>query len=67
MEVINLKRKFVFNEDNLDDPNPDFTVDEVMGFYSIKYPELTTASVSGPKVEGDNAIYTFKTVVGTKG
>jgi PRTRC genetic system protein C len=38
-----------------------------MGFYSVKYPELTTATVTGPEVVGDEAVYTFKTTVGTKG
>ncbi len=67
MQVISLKRKFFFDDETLEDPNPDFTVDEVMGFYSVKYPELTTATVHGPEVKGDEAHYSFKTVVGTKG
>ena len=67
LEVINLKRKFVLDDKDLSDPNPDFSVDEVMGFYSVRYPELTTATVTGPEVNGDEAVYTFKTTVGTKG
>lgn len=67
LEVINLKRKFVLDEQTLADPNPDFSTDEVLGFYSVKHPELTTATVTGPEVKGDEAIYTFKTTVGTKG
>lgn len=67
LEVTNLKRVFKLNDSSLTDPNPDFSVDEVMGFYSVKYPELTTATVTGPEVKGDQAVYTFKTTVGTKG
>lgn len=67
VEVINLKRKFVLDDETLEDPNPQFSVDEVMGFYSVKYPELTTATVTGPEVKGEQAIYEFKTTVGTKG
>lgn len=67
MEVINLKRKFILDDETLEDPNPQFSVDEVMGFYSVKYPELTTATVSGPEVKGEEAVYEFKTTVGTKG
>jgi PRTRC genetic system protein C len=67
LEVINLKRVFVLNGQKLSDPNPDFSVDEVMGFYSVKYPELTTATVSGPEVKGDEAEYQFKSTIGTKG
>lgn len=67
LSVQGLTRVFKHDKNTLDDPNPDFTIDEVMGFYSVRYPELTTASVSGPEVDGDKAIYEFKTVVGTKG
>lgn len=67
LEVKNLKRVFVLDKQDLADPNPDFNVDEVMGFYSVKYPELTTATVSGPEIEGDTATYTFKSTIGTKG
>lgn len=67
LSVQGLMRVFNHNGKTLDDPNPDFSVDEVMGFYSVKHPELTTASVSGPEVVGDKAVYEFKTVVGTKG
>ncbi len=67
LSVIGLKRVFKLEDKELDDPNQDFTVDEVMGFYSVKYPELTTATVTGPEVKEDTAIYSFKTTVGTKG
>jgi PRTRC genetic system protein C len=71
LEVTNLERKFTFKKDDtlitLDDPNPAFTVDEVLQFYSGQYPELTTANLEGPKVEGRTAIYSVKTTVGTKG
>ena len=31
------------------------------------YPELTTATVHGPVIENDTAVYEFKTTIGTKG
>ena len=40
---------------------------EVMDFYSMNYPELTTATVHGPEIEDDLAIYEFKTTIGVKG
>lgn len=71
IEVTNLKREFKFKKDGtpvtLPDPNPEFTVQEVMNFYGGQYPELTTATLEGPKVEGKSAVYTAKTTVGTKG
>ena len=51
----------------LDDPNPEMTVNNVMDFYSMTYPELTTATPHGPVMEDDCAVYEFKTTIGTKG
>ena len=63
----NFRAKLNGKDQNLDDPNSDFTPDEVMVFYSNNYPELTTATVSGPVLKDDIAVYEFKTTVGTKG
>lgn len=51
----------------LDDPNSNLSPEEVMAYYSNQYPELTTSNVFGPKIENEQAIYEFKTTVGTKG
>lgn len=71
LEVTGLKRAFSFKKDGkkieLPDPNPDFTAQEVIQFYSNQHPELTTSTIDGPKIEGDQAVYEFKTTVGTKG
>lgn len=71
IEVTTLTREFKFKKDGtnitLPDPNPEFTAQEVMNFYGGQYPELTTASLDGPKIEGRTAVYTVKTTVGTKG
>ncbi len=71
MDVQHLKREFKFKKDGetitLPDPNKNFTVEEVMSFYSGQYPELTTAQLDAPKIEGRTAVYGVKTTVGTKG
>lgn len=71
LQVTTLTREFKFKKDGttvtLPDPNPEFTTDEVLRFYSGQYPELTTATMDGPKVEGNSAVYSVKTTVGTKG
>lgn len=73
LQVTNLTRLFTLKKDGkgkdieLSDPNGSMSPEEVMKFYSGNYPELTNATLSGPKVEGGKAIYSFKTVVGTKG
>ncbi|MEO6610715.1 MAG: PRTRC system protein C [Chitinophagaceae bacterium] len=71
MEVKKLKREFKFNKNGtpvtLPDPNPDFSEQEVLNFYSGQYPELTTATLEEPVVEGSKASYKVRTTVGTKG
>ena len=71
LDVTKLTRIFKFKKDGkqveLKDPNREFTPEEVLSFYSGQHSELTTATIDGPKIEGDNAVYEFKTTVGTKG
>jgi len=52
----------------LPDPNPSMSPEEVRQFYnSTQYPELATASITGPEVVGDKLVYTFSRAVGVKG
>lgn len=71
LSIKGLERSFSFKKDKNDitlpDPDQSMTPDQVMGFYSNTYPELTTSTVHGPEIKDDKAIYTFKTTIGTKG
>jgi len=67
LDIKTLKRVFKNGKTELSDPDLSMTPDDVMSFYSNTYPELTTSTVQGPKIEGDTAVYEFKTTVGTKG
>ena len=71
LETLNLDREFRFDKNGttvrLSDPNPDFSTNEVLQFYSGQYPELSTATLDGPKTDGNKAVYSVKTTVGTKG
>lgn len=62
-----IPRVFKNGETLLPDPNPNLSPDEVMQLYANQYSELTNATCSGPKIENDQAVYEFKTTVGTKG
>jgi PRTRC genetic system protein C len=70
-QIANLKRSFKMTKDkkeiDLPDPNPNMSPEEVMKFYASEYPELTNATLNGPKVVGDRAEYVAKATVGTKG
>lgn len=70
--VINgMERSFTFKKGNetiaLSDINPMDAPEAVMSYYSNIYPELTTASVHGPEIKEDKAVYEFTTTIGTKG
>jgi PRTRC genetic system protein C len=71
LEIKGLKRVFKMKKANtylaLNDPNPEMVPADVMDFYSMTYPELTTANVHGPVIEEDCAVYEFKTTTGVKG
>ena len=71
LDIKGLKRVFILKKGNgtltLEDPDSRMSLSEVTDFYSINYPELTTATVHGPELEEDRAVYRFKTTIGTKG
>lgn len=71
LEIKGLQRVFKFKKDSkelvLGDPDNSLSVNDVMDFYSMTYPELITATVHGPEWEEDKAVYRFKTTIGVKG
>ena len=72
LEITELhQREFKFKKNGvmvtLADPDPSMPAAQVLQHYSNQYPELTTASVEEPKVEGEKASFNIKTTVGTKG
>ena len=71
LDIKGLKRVYNLKKGNgtltLEDPDSRMSLSEVTDFYSINYPELTTATLHGPELEEDRAVYRFKTTIGTKG
>ena len=71
LDIKVLKRVFILKKGNdtltLEDPDSRMSLSEVTDFYSMNYPELTTATLQGPELEEDRAVYRFKTTIGTKG
>lgn len=43
------------------------SVDDIQKHYATEYPELATASVTGPENKGGKMVYTFSRAIGTKG
>ena len=71
LDIKGLKRVFILKKGNdtltLEDPDSRMSLSEVTDFYSMNYPELTTATLHGPELEEARAVYRFKTTIGTKG
>ena len=64
LDIKGLKRVFILKKGN---DTLRMSLSEVTDFYSMNYPELTTATLHGPELEEDRAVYRFKTTIGTKG
>jgi PRTRC genetic system protein C len=62
-----LVREFRYNGVRIPDPGPELTVDQVRDLLTPNFPEIATASVSGPETTGSVLRYTFTRAIGTKG
>ncbi len=62
-----LLREFYYNGVRMPDPGPQLSVDQVRELLTPTYPEIATASVSGPEDKGTVLRYTFNRAIGTKG
>lgn len=60
-------REFYYNGIRIPDPGPGLTVDQVRDLITPQFPEVATASVSGPEAAGSVLRYTFRRAIGTKG
>ena len=62
-----MARKFMYNGLELPDIDPAMKPDEIRSQHAVTYPELETATVSGPTKRGDDDVYTFSRALGRKG
>ena len=67
MQTSALKRTFTFNGVKLPDPDPKLTPEEVRGTFATLYPDIATASITGPEAVGDQLRYNFVRAIGAKG
>ena len=67
MKAVAMKRQFSFAGLKLPDPDPRMSVDEVRGVLALQYPEIATATVTGPEAIGEALKYTFERAIGSKG
>jgi len=62
-----LVREFQYNGVRIPDPGPELTVEQVRDLLTPNYPEIATATISGPEAIGSALRYTFSRAIGTKG
>jgi PRTRC genetic system protein C len=67
MESHPLTRIFEFNGVRLPDPDPKLPPEEVRNLYAHQYPDIATASITGPEAVGDKLRYQFTRAIGSKG
>lgn len=62
-----LLREFNYNGVRIPDPAPQMTVDQVRDLLTPTYPEVATATLTGPEDTGTVLRYTFSRAIGSKG
>ena len=62
-----LLREFFYNGVRIPDPGPEMSLDQVRDLLTPKFPEIATATVSGPEDMGTALRYSFNRAIGTKG
>ena len=67
MTIETMEREFRYDNLRLPDPNKRLSIDEVRTAFSATYPEIATATVTGPEAAGDKLVYYFTKAIGTKG
>ena len=67
MEGKILTRIFEFNGVRLPEISPTLSVEEIRTAYAQQFPDIATASVTGPEAVGDKLRYQFTRAIGSKG
>ena len=62
-----LLREFNYNGVRIPDPAPQMSVEQVRELLTPTYPEIATASLTGPEDTGTMLRYTFNRAIGSKG
>jgi PRTRC genetic system protein C len=67
LKAVVLLREFNFNGVRIPDPAPQMTVEQVREMLTPTFPEIATASLTGPEDTGTVLRYTFSRAIGSKG
>jgi PRTRC genetic system protein C len=67
LKTSGLPREFVFNGSRIPDPDPQMSIDQVRDLLTPSYPEIATATMTGPEDTGTSLRYSFSRAIGSKG
>ena len=67
LKTAELRREFYYNGIRIPDPGPALSVDQVRDLLTPQYPEIATASITGPEDTGTALRYSFNRAIGSKG
>jgi len=67
LEAQVLLREFNYNGVRIPDPAPQMSVEQVRDLLTPQFPEIATATLTGPEDTGTPLRYTFSRAIGSKG
>jgi PRTRC genetic system protein C len=67
MQASVVAREFTFNGVKIPDPDKSLSAEEVRSVLATLYPDIATASITGPEAVGDKLRYNFVRAIGAKG
>ena len=67
MQASVVSREFNFNGVKIPDPDKALSPEEVRSVLATMYPDIATASITGPEAVGNKLRYNFVRAIGAKG
>jgi PRTRC genetic system protein C len=67
LKTSSLPREFVFNGSRIPDPDPRMSIEQVQELLTPSFPEIATATMTGPEDTGSSLRYSFSRAIGSKG
>ena len=67
MQASVISREFTWNGVKIPDPGRHLSPEEVRAVLATMYPDIATATITGPEAVGEKLIYRFVAAIGTKG
>jgi PRTRC genetic system protein C len=67
LQASTLPREFLYQGSRIPDPDPKMEIEQIRELLTPSYPEIATATMTGPEDTGTALRYTFSRAIGSKG